>query len=161
MKYIHCITWYLYFPQMLGQFIARAIADHALPMSFLDCYKGKVDCDHARWAWCYFDSLILAYLLGYSPAFLCPDSELELRGSSRSVWRPILFKLRESQWELHSESEWELRWEFTTCHQPFANAVAGNLALSVSSYSERCLIGHCFCFVAKMFVEVAVCVSWK
>lgn len=34
--------------QMLGQFIARAIADHILPMSFLDCYKGKVDCDHAR-----------------------------------------------------------------------------------------------------------------
>uniref|UniRef100_A0A8C7P5T1 Programmed cell death protein 4 n=1 Tax=Oncorhynchus mykiss TaxID=8022 RepID=A0A8C7P5T1_ONCMY len=35
-------------PQMLGQFIARAIADHALPMAFLDRYKGKVDCDHAR-----------------------------------------------------------------------------------------------------------------
>lgn len=35
--------------QMLGQFIARAIADHALPMDFLSCYKGKVDCDHARW----------------------------------------------------------------------------------------------------------------
>uniref|UniRef100_W5M352 Programmed cell death protein 4 n=1 Tax=Lepisosteus oculatus TaxID=7918 RepID=W5M352_LEPOC len=35
-------------PQMLGQFIARAIADHALPMNFLDRYKGKVDCDHAR-----------------------------------------------------------------------------------------------------------------
>ncbi|TRY65645.1 hypothetical protein DNTS_009876 [Danionella cerebrum] len=35
-------------PQMLGQFIARAVADHALPMSFLDCHKGKVDCDHAR-----------------------------------------------------------------------------------------------------------------
>ncbi|XP_063074377.1 programmed cell death protein 4a isoform X1 [Engraulis encrasicolus] len=35
-------------PQMLGQFIARAIADHVLPMSFLDHYKGKVDCDHAR-----------------------------------------------------------------------------------------------------------------
>lgn len=34
--------------QMLGQFIARAIADHILPMSFLDCYKGKVDCEHAR-----------------------------------------------------------------------------------------------------------------
>ncbi|XP_041940698.1 programmed cell death protein 4a isoform X2 [Alosa alosa] len=34
--------------QMLGQFIARAIADHVLPMSFLDHYKGKVDCDHAR-----------------------------------------------------------------------------------------------------------------
>ncbi|MGH0119696.1 UNVERIFIED_CONTAM: hypothetical protein FKN15_069881 [Acipenser sinensis] len=35
-------------PQMLGQFIARAIADHALPMNFLDRYKGRVDCDHAR-----------------------------------------------------------------------------------------------------------------
>ncbi|KAG5844953.1 programmed cell death protein 4-like isoform X2 [Anguilla anguilla] len=35
-------------PQMLGQFIARAIADHVLPMGFLDHYKGKVDCDHAR-----------------------------------------------------------------------------------------------------------------
>lgn len=34
--------------QMLGQFIARAIADHVLPMSFLNHYKGKVDCDHAR-----------------------------------------------------------------------------------------------------------------
>ncbi|XP_058890130.1 programmed cell death protein 4-like [Acipenser ruthenus] len=34
--------------QMLGQFIARAIADHALPMNFLDRYKGRVDCDHAR-----------------------------------------------------------------------------------------------------------------
>ncbi|XP_054460026.1 programmed cell death protein 4a [Anoplopoma fimbria] len=35
-------------PQMLGQFVARAIADHVLPMSFLDFYKGKVDCEHAR-----------------------------------------------------------------------------------------------------------------
>lgn len=35
---------------MLGQFIARAIADHILPMSFLNCYKGRVDCDHARLA---------------------------------------------------------------------------------------------------------------
>lgn len=35
-------------PQMLGQFIARAIADHVLSMSFLDHYKGRVDCEHAR-----------------------------------------------------------------------------------------------------------------
>ncbi|XP_028657394.1 programmed cell death protein 4a [Erpetoichthys calabaricus] len=34
--------------QMLGQFIARAIADHALPLDFLDRYKGRVDCDHVR-----------------------------------------------------------------------------------------------------------------
>lgn len=37
---------------MLGQFIARAIADHALPMDFLDKYKGKVDCEHARYGSC-------------------------------------------------------------------------------------------------------------
>ncbi|KAM4605861.1 programmed cell death protein 4-like [Discoglossus pictus] len=35
-------------PQMLGQFIARAVADHALPLDFLDRYRGRVDCDHAR-----------------------------------------------------------------------------------------------------------------
>ncbi|XP_042663997.1 programmed cell death protein 4-like isoform X2 [Tyto alba] len=35
-------------PQMLGQFIARAVADHALPLGFLERYKGRVDCEHAR-----------------------------------------------------------------------------------------------------------------
>ncbi|XP_041442151.1 programmed cell death protein 4 [Xenopus laevis] len=35
-------------PQMLGQFIAQAVADHALPLNFLDRYKGRVDCEHAR-----------------------------------------------------------------------------------------------------------------
>ncbi|XP_044284239.1 programmed cell death protein 4-like [Varanus komodoensis] len=35
-------------PQMLGQFIARAVADHALPPDFLERYKGRVDCEHAR-----------------------------------------------------------------------------------------------------------------
>uniref|UniRef100_A0A8C8S6H5 Programmed cell death protein 4 n=1 Tax=Pelusios castaneus TaxID=367368 RepID=A0A8C8S6H5_9SAUR len=35
-------------PQMVGQFIARAVADHALPLDFLDRYKGRVDCEHAR-----------------------------------------------------------------------------------------------------------------
>ncbi|XP_048399679.1 programmed cell death protein 4-like isoform X4 [Stegostoma tigrinum] len=33
---------------MLGQFIARAMADHVLPTGFLDSYKGKVDCEQAR-----------------------------------------------------------------------------------------------------------------
>lgn len=42
------VLLYQCFSQMLGQFIARAIADHILPMSFLDNYKGKVDCEHAR-----------------------------------------------------------------------------------------------------------------
>lgn len=35
-------------PQMLGQFIARAAADHALPLDFLERYKGRVGCEHAR-----------------------------------------------------------------------------------------------------------------
>ncbi|XP_067851993.1 programmed cell death protein 4-like [Heptranchias perlo] len=35
-------------PQMLGQFVARAMADHVLPAGFLDSYKGKVDCEQAR-----------------------------------------------------------------------------------------------------------------
>ncbi|XP_078063900.1 programmed cell death protein 4-like [Mustelus asterias] len=34
--------------QVLGQFIARAVADDVLPSNFLEGYKGKVDCDHAR-----------------------------------------------------------------------------------------------------------------
>ncbi|XP_072353902.1 programmed cell death protein 4a isoform X2 [Scyliorhinus torazame] len=33
---------------VLGQFIARAVADDVLPSNFLEGYKGKVDCDHAR-----------------------------------------------------------------------------------------------------------------
>ncbi|XP_043543120.1 programmed cell death protein 4a isoform X3 [Chiloscyllium plagiosum] len=35
-------------PQVLGQFIARAVADDVLPSNFLDGYKGRVNCDHAR-----------------------------------------------------------------------------------------------------------------
>ncbi|KAM6132366.1 programmed cell death protein 4-like [Pterocles gutturalis] len=35
-------------PQMLGQFIARAVADRALPPGFLQRYKGRVGCQHAR-----------------------------------------------------------------------------------------------------------------
>ncbi|XP_068129640.1 programmed cell death protein 4-like [Hyperolius riggenbachi] len=35
-------------PQMLGQFIARAVADHALHLDFLDRFKGRVESDHAR-----------------------------------------------------------------------------------------------------------------
>ncbi|XP_038651183.1 programmed cell death protein 4-like isoform X1 [Scyliorhinus canicula] len=35
-------------PQMLGQFIARAMADCVLPAGFLNGYKGKVDCEQAR-----------------------------------------------------------------------------------------------------------------
>ncbi|XP_061412138.1 programmed cell death protein 4-like [Lethenteron reissneri] len=35
-------------PQMVGQFVARAVADEVLPPNFLESHKGKVDCPHAR-----------------------------------------------------------------------------------------------------------------
>lgn len=34
---------------MLGQFIARAAADNILSKSFIDGYKGRVDCEYARY----------------------------------------------------------------------------------------------------------------
>lgn len=69
-----CLTFVL---QMLGQFIARAVADNILPKSFIDGYKGRVDCEYARYCvfssqcvssvfwwgvWCGFVSLIRAAL---------------------------------------------------------------------------------------------------
>ncbi|TSK67266.1 Programmed cell death protein 4 [Bagarius yarrelli] len=35
-------------PQLVGQFIARAVADQILTKSFIDGYKGRVDCEQAR-----------------------------------------------------------------------------------------------------------------
>lgn len=34
--------------QLVGQFIARAVADGILSKSYIEGYKGKVDCEHAR-----------------------------------------------------------------------------------------------------------------
>lgn len=35
-------------PQLVGQFIARAVHDKILSKSYIDGYKGKVDCEHTR-----------------------------------------------------------------------------------------------------------------
>ncbi|XP_046899956.1 programmed cell death protein 4b isoform X2 [Hypomesus transpacificus] len=35
-------------PQLVGQFIARAVMDRILSKSYIEGYKGKVDCEHAR-----------------------------------------------------------------------------------------------------------------
>ncbi|KAJ8365465.1 hypothetical protein SKAU_G00142960 [Synaphobranchus kaupii] len=35
-------------PQLVGQFIARAVRDEILSKSYIESYKGKVDCEHAR-----------------------------------------------------------------------------------------------------------------
>lgn len=45
--------------QMVGQFIARAVADNILPKGFIDGYKGRVDCEYARY-WVFF-------ILGFCP----------------------------------------------------------------------------------------------
>ncbi|MBN3297209.1 PDCD4 protein, partial [Amia calva] len=35
-------------PQLVGQFIARAVRDQILSRNYIESYKGKVDCEHAR-----------------------------------------------------------------------------------------------------------------
>ncbi|XP_030637368.1 programmed cell death protein 4b isoform X2 [Chanos chanos] len=35
-------------PQLVGQFIARAVGDNILSKSYIEGYKGRVDCEHAR-----------------------------------------------------------------------------------------------------------------
>ncbi|KAL3864300.1 hypothetical protein ACJMK2_005993 [Sinanodonta woodiana] len=37
-------------PTVIGQFMARAVADDCLPPKFLSTYKGKVDCEHTQFA---------------------------------------------------------------------------------------------------------------
>ena len=34
--------------QLVGQFIARAVKDQILSKTYIEGYKGKVDCEHAR-----------------------------------------------------------------------------------------------------------------
>nr|CAD7595784.1 unnamed protein product [Timema genevievae] len=45
-------------PTVLGNFIARAIADDCLPPKFVQSYKDKVECDHARQALLRADTLL-------------------------------------------------------------------------------------------------------
>lgn len=35
--------------QLVGQFIARAVSDQILSKNYIDGYKGKVDCEYARY----------------------------------------------------------------------------------------------------------------
>ncbi|XP_067132995.1 programmed cell death protein 4-like [Centruroides vittatus] len=45
-------------PTVLGNFIARAVADDCLPPKFVQGYKGKVECEHARAALEHADTLL-------------------------------------------------------------------------------------------------------
>lgn len=44
------MNWYFWFlcEQLVGQFIARAVLDQILSRSYIEGYKGKVDCEWAR-----------------------------------------------------------------------------------------------------------------
>ncbi|XP_066992189.1 programmed cell death protein 4 [Anabrus simplex] len=45
-------------PTVLGNFIARAVADDCLPPKFVQSYKDKVDCEHAKQALARADTLL-------------------------------------------------------------------------------------------------------
>lgn len=43
------ITLLCLFFQLVGQFIARAVSDQILSKSYIEGYKGRVDCEYARY----------------------------------------------------------------------------------------------------------------
>ena len=45
---VHILTLIFIF-QLVGQFIARAVSDQILSKSYIEGYKGKVDCEYARY----------------------------------------------------------------------------------------------------------------
>ncbi|KAM4595301.1 programmed cell death protein 4b isoform 1-T2 [Fundulus diaphanus] len=67
-------------PQLVGQFIARAVSDQILSKSYIEGYKGKVDCDHARAA---LDRA--AVLLKMSMGGLRVDNHWGMGGGQRPV----------------------------------------------------------------------------
>lgn len=54
---------------MLGQFIARAAADNILSKSFIDGYKGRVDCEYARYG--VFHTLCVILCCSASVTWVC------------------------------------------------------------------------------------------
>ncbi|XP_043970501.1 programmed cell death protein 4b isoform X3 [Gambusia affinis] len=67
-------------PQLVGQFIARAVSDQILSKSYIDGYKGKVDCEYARAA---LDRA--AVLLKMSMGGLRIDNHWGMGGGQRPV----------------------------------------------------------------------------
>uniref|UniRef100_A0A8C4QIG2 Programmed cell death 4a n=1 Tax=Eptatretus burgeri TaxID=7764 RepID=A0A8C4QIG2_EPTBU len=66
--------------QMLGQFVARAVADDILPADFLESHKGRVACVHARAA---LDRA--SVLLGIKRSILKLDNVWGVGGGQRPV----------------------------------------------------------------------------
>ena len=57
--------------QVLGQFIARAVADDCLPPKFVASYKGKVETPHARWGG---HNTLLLWLIPGDLYSACPNT---------------------------------------------------------------------------------------
>lgn len=47
--------------QLVGQFIARAVSDQILSESYIDGYKGRVNCEYARYVIYLFSSLLFDF----------------------------------------------------------------------------------------------------
>ncbi|XP_076027227.1 programmed cell death protein 4b [Genypterus blacodes] len=71
-------------PQLVGQFIARAVSDQILSRSYIESYKGRVDCEHTRSA---LDRA--AVLLKMSMGGLRIDSQWGTGGGQRPVTQLI------------------------------------------------------------------------
>ncbi|XP_024115195.1 programmed cell death protein 4b [Oryzias melastigma] len=71
-------------PQLVGKFIARAVNDQILSKTYIDSYKGKVDCEYARAA---LDRAVV--LLKMSKGGLRVDSQWSIGGGQRPVTQLI------------------------------------------------------------------------
>ncbi|XP_004066380.1 programmed cell death protein 4 [Oryzias latipes] len=71
-------------PQLVGQFIARAVNDQILSKTYIDGYRGKVDCEYARAA---LDRAVV--LLKMSKGGLRIDGQWSIGGGQRSVTQLI------------------------------------------------------------------------
>ncbi|KAF7646732.1 hypothetical protein LDENG_00183130 [Lucifuga dentata] len=67
-------------PQLVGQFIARGVSDQILSKSYIESYKGRVDCEHTRAA---LDRA--AVLLKMSMGGLRIDNQWGMGGGQRPV----------------------------------------------------------------------------
>lgn len=49
LEVVYIVFVLLFHFQLVGQFIARAVSDQILSKNYIDGYKGRVDCEYARY----------------------------------------------------------------------------------------------------------------
>lgn len=45
---VYMFPYFVFLFQLVGQFIARAVTDQILSKSYIESYKGRVDCEYTR-----------------------------------------------------------------------------------------------------------------